>query len=291
MKNIHRLLTAAFLLCILITGCAPKTQENLHYTDITSRADLRDYFRYSPDKPVLICGHRGGMTVGYPENCIESFEMTLSMMPAFFEIDPRLTRDSVIVLMHDETIDRTTTGTGHVSDYTLEELQQFSLVDRDGNVTPYKIPTLSDCLEWSRGKTVFNLDLKDVPAEVMVDFITGVNPPNVMYIAYSAAEAREYLDLDPDAMISCSMKTMEDLNTYLTAGVPWEQMTAFLGFSMRDDQQELYDILHEHEVMTMVFCSPRRDEFLNEAQLAERYDSVCNRKQKIQQNWQRKYSS
>ena len=50
------------------------------------------------------------MAPGYPENCIETFENTLSHMPSFFEIDPQMTRDSVIVLMHDPTIDRTTTG-------------------------------------------------------------------------------------------------------------------------------------------------------------------------------------
>ena len=92
-------------------------------------------------------------------------------MESFFEIDPRLTKDGVIVLMHDETIDRTTTGKGKVSDYTYAELQQFNLVDRNGNVTAFKIPTLKECLEWSKGKTILNLDIKDVPLEVMADFI------------------------------------------------------------------------------------------------------------------------
>lgn len=48
--------------------------------------------------------------MGYAENCIEGLENVLTQMPAFFEIDPRLTKDSVIVLMHDATLDRTTTG-------------------------------------------------------------------------------------------------------------------------------------------------------------------------------------
>ena len=78
-----------------------------------------------PIAPIVISGHRGGMLDGYPENCIESFEKTLSYMESFFEIDPRLTKDGIIVLMHDETIDRTTTGKGKVSDYTYAELQQF----------------------------------------------------------------------------------------------------------------------------------------------------------------------
>lgn len=62
-------------------------------------------------------------------------------MQAFFELDPRLTKDSVIVLMHDTTIDRTTAGKGKLAEYTWEELQSFRLKDSEGNPTPYKIPT------------------------------------------------------------------------------------------------------------------------------------------------------
>lgn len=106
------------------------------------------------------------MLPGYPENSIEGCEKTLSFMHSFFEIDPRLTKDSVIVLMHDATLERTSNGTGKVSDYTYEELQQFNLKDRQGNLTPYKIPTLIEMLEWGKGKTVFNLDNKQVPWEI-----------------------------------------------------------------------------------------------------------------------------
>ena len=127
-----RLLTA-FATAALLLGCAPGGQkaEGPYYIDIKDRAQLHEWFRYSPERPVVISGHRGGMVTGFPENCIESFEKTLTMMPSFFEIDPRMTKDSVIVLMHDATIDRTTTGTGKVSDYTYAELQQFFLKDRE----------------------------------------------------------------------------------------------------------------------------------------------------------------
>ncbi|MCD8313002.1 MAG: glycerophosphodiester phosphodiesterase family protein [Bacteroidales bacterium] len=271
-----KILTAA-VFCMMMAACAPKVQEETHYyTDITSRADLYEYFQYSPERPIVICGHRGGMVTGYPENCIESFEKTLTMMPAFFEIDPRLTKDDVIVLMHDATIDRTTTGTGYVSDYTYEELQEFNLVDRDGNVTDYKIPSLADCLEWSQGKCVFNIDMKDVPADAMVEFLSGVEHPNVMYIAYNADEARDYIELDPGAMISCSMKTLDDLQGYIDTGVPWQQMTAFLGSRMNPAAQDLYDTLHENGVMTMLFYNPRYIDDMTEDELIEKYDEALH---------------
>ncbi len=81
----------------------------------------------------------------YPENSIEGFQHVLSQMPAFFEIDPRLTKDSIIVLMHDATLDRTTDATGNLSDYTFSELQSVRLKDHEENVTSAKIPTLERC--------------------------------------------------------------------------------------------------------------------------------------------------
>src|SRR5690606_757935 len=113
--------------------------KTIHAYKIKNTKQLHDFFRYTGDDIPLISGHRGGMVEGFPENSIETFENTLSHTPAFFEIDPRLTKDSVIVLMHDATLDRTTTGKGKLADYTYDELKQFTLRDPHGNVTAYKI--------------------------------------------------------------------------------------------------------------------------------------------------------
>ena len=228
-----RLLTA-FATAALLLGCAPGGQkaEGPYYIDIKDRAQLHEWFRYSPERPVVISGHRGGMVTGFPENCIESFEKTLTMMPSFFEIDPRMTKDSVIVLMHDATIDRTTTGTGKVSDYTYAELQQFFLKDREGNVTTYKIPTLEECIAWSQGKTILNLDIKDVPLEVMSQFINRLAPANVMYTVRNAKQARTYLDRDPQAMFSCWCKNMKEFNEYVGGA---DSLVAGDGLRRHDD--------------------------------------------------------
>lgn len=254
-------------------GCSETAPqgETAHYINIRSRAELHDWFRYSPERPVVISGHRGGMTAGYPENCIESFEKTLTIMPSFFEIDPRLTRDSVIVLMHDPTIDRTTNGTGRVADYTWEELQQFRLKDRDGNLTPYRIPTLEECIRWSQGKTVLNLDIKDVPLEFMSDFINRLAPANVMYTVHDARQARMLLDRDPEAMFSAWCKNLDEYRAYRDAGIPWSQMQAYVGPMMLGDQQPLYDSLHRHGVMCMISVAPTHDRRASEPERIRGY--------------------
>ncbi len=255
-----RILTIAVLTAsslIALTSCRDKGP---HYIDIRSRAELHEWFAYSPDRDIVISGHRGGMLTGYPENCIESFEKTLSMMPSFFEIDPRLTKDSVIVLMHDATIDRTTNGTGRVSDYTFDEIRQFFLKDREGNVTEFKIPTLEECIIWSQGKTILNLDIKDVPLEFMSDFINRLSPSNVMYTVHNAEQARMLLDSDPEAMFSCWCKNMKEYKEYEAAGIPWNRMMAYIGHFMRENQVEMADSLHSKGVMCMISTAPTHDQ-------------------------------
>lgn len=98
-------LSARFLMLALLCGsCVLNTpKEELEYNgmntlQISNVDDLISFYQYADDRIPLISGHRGGRGKGYPENSMETFENTLSYTPATFEIDPRLTKDSVIVL-------------------------------------------------------------------------------------------------------------------------------------------------------------------------------------------------
>src|SRR5690606_27341521 len=123
--------------------------------------------------------------------CIATFEHTLRHTPAILEVDPRYTKDSVIVLMHDETLDRTTNGSGRVADHTWEELKKLKLKDPRGRLTPYRIPTLAEALEWAKGKTVLVLDQKDVPMEARARAVSRSNAEScAMLIVYSFDDAQ-----------------------------------------------------------------------------------------------------
>ncbi len=75
-------------------------------------------------RKVKVLGHRGAS--GYaPENTIPAFRKAIEMGADGVELDIQLTKDGEIVVIHDETIDRTSNGSGNVRDYTLEELRQF----------------------------------------------------------------------------------------------------------------------------------------------------------------------
>ncbi|WP_062397363.1 glycerophosphodiester phosphodiesterase family protein [Methanogenium cariaci] len=73
---------------------------------------------------MFIVGHRGGAQAIHPENTVTALKEGMRCAD-FVEIDIRLTKDGIPVVMHDATLDRTTDGSGLVSEKTLREIQQF----------------------------------------------------------------------------------------------------------------------------------------------------------------------
>jgi glycerophosphoryl diester phosphodiesterase len=132
---------------------------------IKKASDLHKIFKYRSEKTNFVSSHRGGPLPGFPENCIETFENTLKYTYAILEIDPRYTKDSLMVLHHDPVLGRTADGEGPVIKYTLAELQKMNLRDSEGNITDLHMPSFAEALDWAKGKTVLVVDQKDVSAK------------------------------------------------------------------------------------------------------------------------------
>src|SRR5690606_10998023 len=160
--------------------------------------------------------------------------------------DPRLTKDSVIVLVHDATLDRTTTGAGKVIEYTWNELKELYLKDHLGNVTPYRIPSSEEAIQWSKGKTIINLDKKDVPLDMIAAIIKEHDAyAHVMVTVHTAEQARYYYDQNQDQMFSAFVRTMEEFQAFEEEGIPWSQIMAYVGPLSKPENKELYRLLHE----------------------------------------------
>jgi glycerophosphoryl diester phosphodiesterase len=235
----------AGLLALSLAGCSPKT-----YTRVPTGKSA-DFFGYHPNQTPKISAHRGGGDLkGYPENCIESFEYLAKQIgtptrPVVIECDIDLTKDSVLVMMHDQTLDRTTTGTGKLIDKTYAELAPFRLEDNMGNVTPYKIPTLEQVLRWGKGKVTFTLDVKrNVSFDKVVDMVhrTGAGD-YVAIITYNAQDAAKVTRLDPKLMISVTIRNRAEYDRLHDLGVPDNRMVAFVG--VKEPDAELYQFLHQ----------------------------------------------
>lgn len=109
-------------------------------------------------KKVIVAVHRGDWR-NYPENSIPAIESIIRMGADIMELDLKMTKDSVLVLSHDKTLDRCTTGKGLVSDYTYEELLRFRLKRAHGVATDsMRICTLREALECCKDRIVVNVD-------------------------------------------------------------------------------------------------------------------------------------
>jgi len=125
--------------------------------DIPNRISLKSRLDALNGK-IIVCAHRANYS-GAPENSLKSISDAINNGIGMVELDIRQTKDGQLVLMHDTTIDRTTNGSGKVSDFLLEELQQFNLYKENGTLTNEKIPTLKEVLKLTRGKIYIDLDI------------------------------------------------------------------------------------------------------------------------------------
>ncbi|MES1197395.1 MAG: glycerophosphodiester phosphodiesterase family protein, partial [Pseudomonadota bacterium] len=179
----------------------------------------------------VVEAHRGGPAPDFAENSIETFEHTLAQAPAFIELDVTMTKNGALVLMHDDTVDRTTDGRGAVADLTLAEFQRLRMRDDDGKVLPFTAPTFAEALAWSDGKTVLEVDIKKgaswAPVVAAIRAADAMN--RVILITYSNDEAIEAHRAAPEAMISATIRDARDLDALQRGGVDLPHVLAWTG--------------------------------------------------------------
>ncbi len=254
-----------------------------HFVTPASPAAMRDLFRYDGETLPIVSAHRGGSAKGYPENCIATFEHTLGSTYSMLEIDPRLTKDGEVVVHHDATLERTTTGSGKLTDKTLAELKQLRLKDSDGNLTDYVMPTLDEVIEWARGKTILVLDQKDVPLELRIRKIREHKAESyVMLIVGSLKDALACYRDNPEVMMEFMVPDHERIAAMDASGIPWANVIAFVGHTPPTDKS-LYQAIHDRGACCMIGTSRNLDKDFpvrfesNPSQLESEYRELLQR--------------
>lgn len=179
-----------------------------------------------------ISAHRGGPAPGFAENAIPTFENTLRLAPGtFLEVDISQTADGVLVLMHDDRADRTTTGRGAIADLDMAQLLSFQLEGDNGQRVDARVPTLAEALEWADGKTVLELDIKrGVRYEDVIAAVQNANAMSrVIFVTYSVDGAARLARLAPQAMIYTTISDEHELDTLDRRGVDLTRIVAWTG--------------------------------------------------------------
>ena len=110
---------------------------------------------------VIVVAHRGDWR-NFPENSLEAIDNAIKMGVDIVELDVKRTKDGELILMHDRTLDRTTTGKGLVSENTLSDIRKLNLRNGCNIRTIHKVPTLEEALLHAKGKIMINLDQADL---------------------------------------------------------------------------------------------------------------------------------
>ena len=132
---------------------------------------------------VTVCGHRGDNT-GCPENTNISYVTAIGMKAPVVEMDLRLTKDNVLILLHDVTVDRITTSKGKVADMTLEEVNKLDAGSKkDPKFKGEPLPAFQTIIDTCLNKSTMMLDLKlEDLAQPLADIKAKNNLPDDAWI-------------------------------------------------------------------------------------------------------------
>lgn len=236
--------SAAVVAALTIAGCvaAPPV------APVAQAPAMAAYFDCVREGGVAISAHRAVSAPDQPENSIAAIEATGRAIPnAILELDAVLTRDGHLVLMHDETMDRTTTGHGRIGDLTLAQVRRARLRASDGALTRAAPPTLGEALDAAgRVGAIASIDLKPAEGGSTIDLARAVIDQvrlsraghRVILITYNAADARAVAQMAPEMMISAGLNSVSGLE-----GLNAPQILAWTG--TREEQPALWRALRD----------------------------------------------
>jgi len=155
-RRAFTILLAAASLAIGLGGCATTSCRSASRTEM-----IREKLMSSDRNYVFVAMHRGDWR-NYPENSRDAILSCIALGADIVELDVQMTKDGRFVLLHDNSLDRTTTGKGKASEHTLAEIKTLRLKSnqggKDAKTTDYGILTLEEALALAKGKILINID-------------------------------------------------------------------------------------------------------------------------------------
>ena len=178
---------------------------DIHICSLPALSVAMQQFKDPSYQKVWVMAHRAhthDKTI--PENSLPAIEAAVATGAEILECDVRQTKDGILVVCHDETIDATTTGQGRIDNMTYDEILQYNLKDRTGKPTDEKMPTLEAYLAAVRGRAYVDIDKCTGQGifEKVVDVVRRTGMMEAVFF-YSGVEegTREVLSVTEDANI------------------------------------------------------------------------------------------
>lgn len=152
-----------------------------------------------------ICAHRGASST-HPENTLTAIEQAVKLGVQMIEFDVRITKDKALVLMHDETVDRTTNGSGAVKDLTLAEMKKLDAgIWKGENFKGEKVPAFEEVLDIVPDTILMNIHIKNEfeTAKAVAQLLTEKNQIKNAVMAVDNKSAKAVKEINPEIKICC----------------------------------------------------------------------------------------
>lgn len=218
----------------------------------------------------MASAHRGRAWPTDPENCLSSLQTAWDAGIRLMEVDVATTGDGALVLLHDDTLERTTTGHGPLNTITLAYLKSCRLKDPHGYAVDETVPTLAEALAWARTTgAALQLDIKprtrmdDVVRTVQAEGMSG----QVIIVTYRLSSAMHVHRLDPRVMISTPIRSTADLLALKRRGFDLSRLIAWTGTS--EPNPSLWSALRKYGVEAAFGTSGRARQRLDDRFLVD----------------------
>lgn len=209
-------------------------------------------------KKTLIMGHRGHPSK-YPENTILSFRKALDYGVDIMEFDINLSRDKIPMVIHDSKLERTTNGTGLVSDFTYRELKEFDAGVKKGETySGEKIPSLDEALNLFEKypEVLLNIEIKGNSKEaagITVDVLEKRGFTTRSYFTCFDAEILHYIkNINPELKVQGFPRHM--MSNFREGKNGTYQIMDYVGIGLRDFTEEMLKFFHGMNIITGVWC-------------------------------------
>ena len=164
-----------------------------------------------------ICAHRGAMDT-HPENTIAAFKEAIRLQAQMIELDVRMTKDRHLVILHDETVDRTTNGTGKIEELSFKQVKKLDAgswksLDFEGE----KIPTFAEALAVMPDNIWLNVHLKGGKklGKKVAKVLIKESMQHQAFLACGTEAAKGAHAVSPDILI-CNMERQPEIEDYIT---------------------------------------------------------------------------
>ena len=209
-----------------------------------------------------ICAHRGAMDT-HPENTITAFEEAVHVGVQMIELDVRMTKDKKLVILHDETVDRTTDGSGRIEDLTLKQVKKLDAGSwKSSRFEAMRIPTLDEVLAIMPRDIWINVHLKGgkVLGKKVAKKIVKAKREHQAFLACGLEAANAARLVSPDILI-CNMERQERTEDYISMTV--QNRSEFIQLykvPVTPEVQEYTRMLKEHDIKVNYCCTDSPDE-------------------------------